>query len=294
MAKSLRKDAGWIAPMLPTLADDVPTGDGWIHEIKHDGWRISIVIQDGSARVFTRNGLDYTAQFRCIAKAAEALKVDAVIDAEAIVQDDQGRSDFEALRRAMSDEPHRVIAFAFDLLRLGDRDLRPLPLIERRSMLRQLLDGRGSNSAILFSDDVGDGVGLFAAAESLGLEGIVSKRANSRYRSGQALSWLKIKSLTEDAFVVVGAEREPGKPPHALLARPVDGRLEYAGSAFVTLGDKDRERFWRAMERLRCDEPPVAVSKSYAASWCRPEIAVTARYLRGSDKLRHATLTGMA
>lgn len=291
MPKGLLKDSGWIAPQLPTLVADIPTGDGWIHEIKHDGWRVQIAIRRGGVRVFTRNGHDWTSRFCCIAQDALLLPcLTAVIDAEVIVQDEQGRSDFFALRRALDDEPHRVVAFAFDLLELNGDDLRDRPLVERRAMLRVLLGDNAAGHAIHFSDDLADGAALFAPADQFGLEGIVSKKANSRYRSGYAKTWLNRKCMAEGRYLVVGVDRGAEGPPHALLAREVNGRLHYAGSAFVTLRDEQRERFWRSVDRLRIDDAPVAIDKTYKAAWCRPELTVTARYLKGSDKLRHATL----
>lgn len=295
MLKVLTKGAGWIAPLKPTLVSEPPAGDGWIHELKHDGYRVQVVIDGGSIRVFTKNGHDWTDRFRCIEQDARLLTAaSAVIDGEAIVQDAHGRSDFFALRRAMDEAPERVVMFAFDLLCLDGVDLRDRPLIERRAMLRKLLGENESRAAIQFSDDVADGTALFAAADRLDLEGIVSKKASSRYRSGYQTSWLKTKCMTEAIYTVIGAERGQGTPSFALLAREVDGTLEYAGSAFVTLRDADRERFWHAVDRLTCPAPAVPMSKGYAATWCRPEMRVCARHLKGGDRLRHASLSGVA
>jgi bifunctional non-homologous end joining protein LigD len=292
MLKVPTKGAGYIAPLKPTLVSEPPDGDGWIHELKHDGYRVQVVVEGSSIRVFTKNGHDWTDRFRCIAQDAGYLPTaSAVIDGEAIVQDEHGRSDFFALQKSMDEAPERVVMFAFDLLWLDGVDLRGLPLIERRAMLREILGDNQPGAAIQFSDDVADGAALFAAAEQLDLEGIVSKKASSRYRSGYQTTWLKTKCMTESAFTVIGAERGQGTPSFALLAREVDGVLEYAGSAFVTLKDAERERFWRGVDQLVCDAPAVPMSKGYNAKWCRPEMQVSARHLKGSDKLRHASLS---
>jgi bifunctional non-homologous end joining protein LigD len=294
MLKVPTKGAGYVAPLKPTLASEPPAGDGWIHELKHDGYRVQVVIEGSSIRVFTKNGHDWTDRFRCIAHDAGYLPTaSAVIDGEAIVQDERGRSDFFALRRAMDEAPERVVMFAFDLLWLDGVDLRALPLSERRAMLRELLGDNEPGAAIQFSDDVADGAALFAAAEQLDLEGIVSKKASSRYRSGYQTSWLKTKCMTEGTYTVIGIERGQGAPSFALLAREVDGALEYAGSAFITLKDAERERFWRGVDRFACDAPPVPISKGYDATWCRPEMRVSARHLKGGDKLRHASLSSL-
>lgn len=295
MLKVPTSGAGYVPPMKPTLVDAPPTGDGWIHEIKHDGYRVQLVIDGGSIRVFTKNGHDWTDKFRCIANDAKLLPtISAVIDGEAVVQDANGRSDFFALRSALDAEPERVVMFAFDLLWLDGRDVRDLPLIERREMLRDVLGDNDPEAAIQFSDDVGDGPGLYAAADAMDLEGIVSKKANSRYWSGYAKTWLKTKCMTEGVFALIGVDTSTKGPANALLAREVDGVLEYAGSAFVTLATRDRDRFWTATERLECDRPAVTMPKGSKARWCAPELRVRARYLRGSDKLRHASLAGLA
>lgn len=292
MLKVPSTGAGYVARLKPTLVSEPPAGDDWIHEIKHDGYRVQVIIEGGAVQVFTKNGHDWTDKFRCLAKDARQLSaVSAVIDGEAIVQDAQGRSDFHALRPAMDAEPERVVMFAFDLLWLNGEDVRGLTLIERRVMLRELLGRNEPGFAIQFSDDASDGAGLFAAADAMGLEGIVSKKPSSRYWSGYQHSWLKTKCTTETEFTVIGADCAAGKWSFALLARKVDGGLEYAGSALITLRDRERERFWKAIDRLGCDAPAVPMSKGYEATRCHPALRVTARHLKGSDKLRHASLT---
>jgi bifunctional non-homologous end joining protein LigD len=109
----------FIKPMMPMLVANPPQGEGWTHEIKYDGYRTELIIDDGQARAFTRNGHDWTKRYRSIVEVAAALPVgDAIIDGEMVVQDESGVSDFQALRGAIGGEPHRLIFFAFDLLHL--------------------------------------------------------------------------------------------------------------------------------------------------------------------------------
>ena len=139
---------------------------------------------------------------------------------------------------------------------LDGHDLRRLPLIDRRAKLEKLLGLRDPKSPLQFSEAVGgDGAAFFAAADALGLEGIVSKRKNSRYFSGDSVDWLKTKCTIEEEFVVVGVEPNPGGPPFALLAREDGGSLTYAGSAFVTLPTKPRDKFWKQAEALAVSRP---------------------------------------
>jgi ATP-dependent DNA ligase len=129
---------------------------------------------------------------------------------------------------------------------------------------------------------------MLAAADGMGLEGIVSKRRTSRYRSGRAAAWLKIKCFAEGEFMVIGTERGD-KAPTALLARETENGLEYAGGAMVTLAEPERSYFWSEIERLRQDRPAIAM-KSKGATWVQPVLSVRARFLKGEEMLRHATV----
>jgi bifunctional non-homologous end joining protein LigD len=282
---------GFIPPQLATLVDEPPSGAGWIHEIKHDGYRTCLVVDGEESRAYTRNGHDWTAQYRPVVEASREIECqNAVIDGEMIVQDAAGRSDFAALRSAITAEPHRLVLYAFDLLVLDGDDLRKLPLLERREMLEELVGEHDPAWPIQFNQDVGDGAALLAAVGGMGLEGIVSKKADSPYRSGRSLAWLKTKVFAEDEFVVIGAEHEPGSPAFALLAREMGDHLEYAGSAFLTLGGDDRDRFWADVERLGRSKPIIPMERKRSRRWVEPRMRVKAQYLAGGDKLRHATI----
>ena len=285
---------GYVDPMLPSLVSEVPEGREWLHEIKYDGYRTQIVIEGSSVRAFTRNGHDWTERYRPTLRAASDLHChSAILDGEMIVQDEQGRSDFHSFKRAMERRPETLVFMAFDLLHLNGADLRQEPLLERRLRLQELVGCNDPSCCIQYSDHtIGNGTDLFEAADAMGLEGIVSKRMRSRYRSGRSREWLKIKCFAEGEFVVIGVERSAGRPPTALLAREEDGALVYAGGAMVTLATPDRDHFWRAVERLRTDLPVVSGLTS-EAQWLVPELRVHARYLKGSDKLRHATLRSL-
>lgn len=285
----------FVAPLEPTLVTEPPAGPGWLHEIKHDGYRTLIVIDDGRARAFTRRGHDWSEPYAPLVEAAAELPCrSAILDGEALVQDERGLADFHALRRAIEGDGRDIVFFAFDLLHLDGRDLRRVPLADRRQMLRQVIGEADPSSCIQFSDHFeGDCAAFFAAAEAAGVEGIVSKRAGSFYRSGPSKAWLKTKCMTESEFIVVGMERNEGGPPYALLAREEEGGLAYAGSAFVILPQPARDEFWTRTERLKIPKAVVPELRKgkRKASFVRPDLRVRARHLRGGDMLRHATLT---
>jgi DNA ligase D-like protein (predicted ligase) len=280
----------FIPPMLPTLVTEPPKGAEWQHEIKYDGYRTQLVIQGGSVRAYTRNGHDWTDRYRPLVQAAAELSCSsAVLDGEVIVQDEQGRPDFGSLKEAIHRWPQSLVFMAFDLLHWDGRDLRRDPLEDRRAALARLIGCHDPSCSIQLSEHViGDGVAMLAAADQMGLEGIVSKKRSGRYRSGRASTWVKVKCFAEAEFIVIGTERGE-KAPTALLARETEQGLEYAGGAMVTLAERERSYFWNEVERLRQDRPAIPM-KSKAATWLQPGLRVRARFLKGEEMLRHATV----
>jgi DNA ligase D-like protein (predicted ligase) len=288
----------FIPPLRPGLVTEPPEGDGWLHEIKHDGYRTQVIIAGGQAKALTMNGHDWSDRYVALVRVAAGLPChSAVIDGEAVVQDSDGRADFQALQRTMlrrrqvkrgsSDDPIALIAF--DLLHLDGKDLRSWSLEQRREALADLLVV--ADPAIQFSEAfTGAGAKFLRACEKMGLEGVVSKRLGSSYRSGTSTDWRKTKCLTEGDFVVIGAAPNPKGPPFALLAREVDGELVYAGSAFVTLDGRSGDAFWRSVEALAIPTAPIAGLKRQKVTWCKPTMRVRARHLRGEEPLRHAAL----
>jgi bifunctional non-homologous end joining protein LigD len=183
---------GIIEPCLPSTAKVPPSGPGWLHEIKHDGFRILARRDGAGVRLITRHGNDFTARFPLIASAVAALPArSCLIDGEAIVCDENGLADFELIRGhgVAADAVH----CAFDLLELDGRDLRRRPIEERKGLLTQLL--RSSNPSIVLNKHYEeDGATVFREACRLGCEGIVSKRLGSTYRRGRSPLWLKVKN----------------------------------------------------------------------------------------------------
>jgi bifunctional non-homologous end joining protein LigD len=288
---------GFVEPQLPTLVERPPEGDGWLHEIKYDGYRTQVVVDGPNVRAFTRNGHDWTAKYpRIISAASQIACRSAVIDGEAIVQDERGVSHFGLLRKALFSAPGKIVMFAFDLLHLDGRDLRALPLDERRGLLRDLLSGRDGTFPIRFSEEFGgSGAELFVAADAHGLEGVVSKRRGSRYRSGRSDGWLKAKCFTESVLDVIGLERTDTGAVTALLAdAEEDGRMHYAGKAFLNLGGRERDVFRRRIEGRQADRPPPGIPKRPKAAWIDARVPVRVRHLKGEEGLRHASIVGLA
>src|SRR5687768_16063339 len=190
-ARDRRSPAGFIRPCKPVPAHEIPTGPEWIHELKWDGYRLIARREDRVVHLWSRTGRNWAKDFPLIAAAIARLPVeDVTLDGEAVCLLDDGRPDFHALRSRHACRDARLIAY--DLLALNGEDLRRLPLHERRKRLEGLLTG---NDVIRFSDHVegAKGAALFRRACAMGLEGIVSKRIDTPYRSGPFLGWRKIK-----------------------------------------------------------------------------------------------------
>ena len=186
----LRKSP-FIVPSAPVLAKSPPVGPEWLHEVKFDGWRAQLHLAGDEVTIYTRNGNDVTRRFRPIAAAVGALPArSAIIDAEIVVCDDDDRPSFGAL---MVGKQTALCAWCFDLMEVNRHNLRTEPLDSRRERLRQLLIDAG-NRLLRFSDDFTDPQKLLAAADRMGLEGIVSKRRDQFYRSGNNASWVKVKT----------------------------------------------------------------------------------------------------
>jgi bifunctional non-homologous end joining protein LigD len=183
--------AGFIRPCQPLLVARPPAGPGWLHEVKHDGYRIIGLKQGERVTLWTRYGADFTNRLPRIAEAIRGLPAEnALVDGEAVAFRPDGRSDFGALRTKAGGAEACLVAF--DLLGLDGEDVRQRPLEERRDKLARLIAGV---DGLLFSEAIeGEGAVVFAHACKLGLEGTVSKRAGSRYRSGASRSWLKSKN----------------------------------------------------------------------------------------------------
>jgi DNA ligase D-like protein (predicted ligase) len=285
----------FIEPQLPSPVDQPPEGKNWIHEIKHDGYRSLIVIEGDEARVYTRNGYDWSDRYPGIVRAASNLPCkSAIIDGEAIVQDKNGASDFEAVAPAIQSRSNNIILCAFDLLHLNGQDLRRQTLLDRRAELHYLL-GVDPESRIQFSEEFnGSGAAFLKACAENGLEGIVSKLTIAPYRSGRTKTWLKTKCFTESTFVVVGTDRDRKTGAlRALLASTESDGLIYAGAAFIALSGDERKAFFAELERLTTSWAAFKSSRQIEVRWCQPKLAVRVKHLAGGKSLRHATVRGL-
>ena len=183
--------AAFIHPCQPTVATKPPTGPGWAHELKHDGYRLQIHVRDGRVRLYTMNGADWSKRYPLIVAEAARLKGSAILDAEVVCSDKDGVPDFGLLHSRCFDQV--AVACAFDLLMLNGDDMRRKPFAERKAALAKLLF-RSRDGIQYVEHAEGHGDKMFAAVCDLGLEGIVSKKLDAPYRSGPSKAWIKVKN----------------------------------------------------------------------------------------------------
>jgi bifunctional non-homologous end joining protein LigD len=202
MIKVKRLPAGFVVPAQPVKASKPPVGTDWVHEIKHDGYRIIVRRNGPTVRLYSRNAYDWTARLAAITAAAELIKAKSfTIDGEAVVLGPDGLSRFEELSRR--EAARTATLYAFDLIEHDGDDLRDLPFLARKAALARLL--RDAKAGILFNEHIAeDGPIVFAHACRLGAEGIVSKKIDSAYQSGPCRVWIKVRN---PASIAVQRER---------------------------------------------------------------------------------------
>ena len=288
------------SPQLATLADAVPPGDDWLHEMKYDGYRALVAVKDDTAKVYTRNGKDWTDKFSPVAEAAREAELGTVlIDGELVVLDDEGRPSFQLLQNALDGKGAGIVLYAFDLLRQGGRDLKGLPLTERKARLAALLPE--ADPVLRYSDHVlGKGEELLSAMCERGLEGIISKRADAKYRNRRTRDWLKVKCIRRQEFVVVGYTKSSAKGrPFAslLLTQHEKGELVYRGKVGTGFNGDIFEALGPKLKRLERKTPPAKVPKAAAknAVWITPKLVAEVAFAEftGEGVVRHASYVGL-
>ena len=247
----------FIAPQLCDTLDRPPSADGWIHEIKFDGYRIQMRVVDGEVTLKTRKGLDWTAKYPAIAKAAGKLP-DAIIDGEICALDENGAPDFAALQAALSEgKTDLLVYFAFDLLFEGGKDLRGRPLTDRKERLQKLLSRAGDDARLRFVEHFGDGgEAVLRSACRLSLEGIVSKRGDASYVSGRTNTWAKSKCRAGHEVVIGGYSTTAGKFRSLLVGVHRGDGFVYVGRVGTGFGAAKVKTLWRKMQALKTSKSP--------------------------------------
>lgn len=295
-----------LKPQLATLAREVPTQGEWIHEIKLDGYRLLARIEKGKVRLITRNGKDWTQRFAEIARALEALPVDsALLDGEVVAMGKDGISRFGELQEALSGGRTSALVYQlFDLPYLTGYDLAKVPLLERKRTLAALLeaaDMASGTGTIRYSDHLdAQGEAFHERACQMGLEGIICKRADSRYQQKRSRDWLKVKCVSHEEFVV-GGYTEPGgsRSGFGSLLMGAYGKqgLVYAGRVGTGFSHRLLERLSATLQELEVKRSPFhgSVPDSRTVHWVRPELVIEVEFTERTrdGRLRHPAFRGL-
>ena len=276
---------------LAMVVEAPPEGEDWLHEIKHDGYRIVARIEEGEVRLISRNGKDWTKEFPQVARALGRLPAGtALMDGEVAAVLPNGTTSFQALqRRAEGGTP--IVYFAFDLLHLDGWDLRGVRLDERKEVLRRFLES--GPAALRFSDHVrGQGPAFFENARKAGLEGVVSKRAAAPYREGRGGDWRKAKCRLSQEVVIGGftLSSDGGGSIGALLVGVYeDGNLAYAGKVGSGFNERLQADLQHRLEVRRRKTPPLAgvpADLSRSAQWVEPDLVAQVEFAQWTDEGR--------
>ncbi|HJS80388.1 MAG TPA: DNA ligase D, partial [Vitreimonas sp.] len=290
----------FVEPALATREEKAPAGDNWIHEIKYDGYRLLASVSGEAVRLYTRNGLDWTGRFQTIADALAKLGLkDVMLDGEVAVAQANGRTDFASLQRSLESGVARGVSyFAFDILFDGAKDLRKLPLIERRERLEEVL-AKAKAPVLLGPYFEGNGPAVLEAFRQQGLEGVISKKADSRYIAGRTRNWLKIKLVNEQEFIIIGYQQSLKGRAFAslMLADRKDGELVYRGNVGTGFNDKTLASISAQLEKLARPKPALNVPREMikGAKWVEPKLVAQVKYgeLTPDGIVRHSVFLGL-
>jgi bifunctional non-homologous end joining protein LigD len=306
--KTARKESAgdppphFIAPQLATLVATPPDVAGWVHEIKFDGYRALCRISDGKVTLVTRNNNDWTRKFQSIADQMAELPIDnAILDGEITSAELSGATSFEALQHALSDnDQSRLHYYLFDALYLDGEDLRRQPLLDRKEALRAVIPVKHPH--IHFSNHFTDpGKDVLAHACRMGLEGIISKKADATYRSGRTDAWLKEKCINEQEFVIGGFTYQPKHPDRLgamLIGVYEKTTLVFAGKVGTGFDRVESARLIKKLAPLEQKSMPFNAVPNLArrgAVWVKPKLVAQVNFTEwtSGNALRHPSYQGL-
>jgi bifunctional non-homologous end joining protein LigD len=284
---------GFVEPALATSIEKVPRGERWIHEIKFDGYRVQVHLKDADIKVFTRRGHDWTKRFNKIAADAWHISAgSAIIDGEVVVPAADGSTDFSVLQNELKGKSGKIVLVAFDLLFLNGCDLRKLPLAERKAQLKKLIAG----TDIQFSESFAvDGREMYAHACKVGLEGVVSKVADSHYNSGRGNDWVKKTCAQRETLTIAGFALDGNNWDGIYVGRRKGKDLIYAGKVDHGFDEQSTAELRKRLTPLIRKTQPYAKRIAHKGIWVEPELLAEIEYRAKSaeGKVRHPFFKGL-
>ncbi len=294
----------FVSPQLATLVKEAPRGNEWLHELKFDGYRLLCHLQRGHVRLWTRNRKDWTDKFPNVVKALQGLKVQsAILDAEVVAMDSSGRSSFQMLQQAIHKTAGKgLVLEIFDLIYIDGFNIQRTPLVERKRVLEKVVASVRSHQVLRYSDHVeGNGAKFLKQACDFGIEGIVSKLADSPYESTRSHNWQKVKCLRRQEFVIAGYTLSDKGLPFSSLVLGVyeKGKLIYAGRVGTGFSNKLRAELKKTLDRLaRPTKPFAEIPRDpdlRRAIWTEPKLVGEVEFSEWTQDnvIRHPSFQGL-
>lgn len=289
-------------PELATLSENPPIGEEWIHEIKYDGYRTLCFRDKKGSRLLTRSGLDWSKKYSALQKECDKLNVESIIfDGEIVWLDKNGRSNFQGLQNSLEEEQSSdLVYYVFDLLFLNGYDLRSMPLIDRKKLLKEVLQ-QSDVEKILFSEHWDEsGKSVYQSACTNQLEGIISKDGNSHYVSGRNKKWLKIKCTNLQEFVIGGYTLQEGQNTLGALligAYNNKGEFQYLGKVGTGFTQAAGAKLLKTLKKITIEDSSFEIKspKSRDNIWVKPKLVANIEFGAWTDEkiLRHAAFKGL-
>lgn len=277
-----RKLDEFIEPMLASLGDEPFDNKNWIFELKWDGYRAIAELDKKKVKLYSRNGLSFNERYPTLVSELAGMNLRAVLDGEVMVFNEDGRPDFQKLQHYDDNRHLPLVYYVFDILSHNNKDLKELPLIERKKILKDILP---KNDFVRFSDHVEEsGKAFFDEVKKSNLEGIMAKKADNVYVEGiRTKDWLKIKHTHTREAIITGYTEGRGSRKHfgaLILGEYKNNRLHYIGHTGTGFSDKKLRELWTMMQKLVINKSPFEekVPINSAVTWVRPEIVCEIKY----------------
>lgn len=302
------KFPGFIKPQLATLADEMPKGDAWVHEVKFDGYRMQAHIDNGKVKLFTRKGLDWTAKFGSIAKDLKKLNIkSAVLDGEIVALNPEGVSSFIELQKKLkTGDDSGFQYYAFDLLHLNGQNLMKLPLLERKGKLEEILSNKKLTQTF-YSEHFTKAGNFYEQACKMHLEGVISKLAKESYRTGRGRDWLKSKCHMRQEFAIGGYTKSTtgASVIGSLLLGYYKGKdFVYAGRVGTGFSHDLAKDIFKKLQKIKLDSMPYTkysdngrrgAGWKRGVVWVKPEYVCEVEFTEwtAEGSLRHPSFQGL-